>query len=126
VTGVAALVKAMHPVFTPTQVKGAIVASGRTVAGTSVRAVDAAVAATATPVPVNVGLRPSRTLLVLLAASHQLKVLGVTWDGVTWEGVTWDSVTWDSVTWESVSWESVSWESVSWESVSWEGVTWAQ
>jgi subtilisin family serine protease len=126
VSGTAALIAAVHPTYTPTQIKGAIVASGRSISGSTTKAVDAAVAITVTPAAVNIGLKPSRMLLVLVAASHQLKVLGVTWEGVTWENVAWDSVTWEGVTWESVSWESVTWESVSWESVSWEGVTWEE
>jgi serine protease AprX len=124
VTGVAALVLSSHRRFTPTQTKGAIVASARAIGGSRAGAVDAPNAITRTPAAVNVGLRPSKLLLAILAKSHQLKVRGVTWEGVTWEGVTWDGVTWDGVTWESVSWESISWESVSWETVTWEGVTW--
>ena len=138
VSGVAALVLAKNARYTPTQVKGAIVASGRAISGSTTRAVDANAALTSMTA-VNVGLRPSRVLLLLLAKLHLLKGQGVTWegvtwegvtwdgvtwDGVTWDGVTWDGVTWDGVTWESVSWESISWESVSWETVTWEGVTW--
>jgi subtilisin family serine protease len=131
VTGVAALVASDHKRYKPTQIKGAIVASTRRIAGSLAGAIDAPNALERTPAAVNVGLRPSKLLLALLARSGQLRVKGVTWegvtwDGVTWDGVTWDGVTWDGVTWESVSWESVSWESVSWETVTWEGVTWAQ
>jgi len=124
VTGVAALVASAHRNYSPTQVKGAIVASARPITGSAAGAIDAPNALTRTPAAVNVGLRPSKLLLAILARSHQLKVQGVTWEGVTWDGVTWDGVTWDGVTWDAVSWESVSWESVSWETVSWEGVTW--
>jgi serine protease AprX len=124
VTGVAALVASAHRAYSPTQIKGAIVASARRVTGSLVGAVDAPNALTRTPSAVNVGLKPSKLLLALLARSGQLRVQGVTWEGVTWEGVTWDGVTWDGVTWDSVSWESISWESVSWETVTWEGVTW--
>jgi subtilisin family serine protease len=130
-TGVAALVASAHRGYTPTQIKGALVASGRSVAGSRVAAIDAPNALTRIPAAVNVGLRPSKLLLAILARSGQLRIAGVTWEGVTWEGVTWDGVTWegvtwDGVTWESVSWESVSWESVSWETVTWEGVTWEE
>ena len=125
VSGIAALVLAAHPRYTPTQVKGAIVASGRPVAGSTTKAVDASAALTSMTA-VNVGIAPSRLLLSLLARLHMLKGKGVTWEGVTWDGVTWDGVTWEGVTWDSVSWESVSWETVSWETVTWEGVTWGK
>lgn len=123
VSGVAALVLSAHSRYTPTQVKGAVVASGRTVAGSATTAIDAAAALSAMT-SVNAGLAPSRVLLQQLAKLHLLKGKGVTWEGVTWEGVTWDGVTWEGVTWDGVTWESVSWESVSWETVTWETVTW--
>ena len=132
VSGVAALVASAHTRYTPTQIKGAIVASGRPISGSAAAAVDAPNALTRTPAQVNVRLKPSRLLLQILSKSHLLRVHGVTWDGVTWEdGVSWDGVTWedgvtsgDSLTWESISWEAVSWKTVSWETVTWDGVTW--
>ena len=125
VSGVAALVASEHGRFSPTQTKGAIVASGRAVTGSSTKAVDAALALSRTST-VNAGLRPSSLLLQALITSRALRLKGVTWEGVTWDGVTWDGVTWDGITWEAVNWKSVSWESVSWETITWEGVTWAK
>jgi serine protease AprX len=123
VSGVAALVASAHKRFTPTQVKGALVASTRPIAGSSAGAVDAPNALVRTSTA-NAGLRPSRLLLQILAKAHQLKVTGITWEGVSWDGVTWDGVTWDGVTWDAVSWESVTWETVAWETVAWETVAW--
>jgi serine protease AprX len=125
VSGVAALVASEHKHFSPTQIKGAIVASGRTVIGSSTKAVDALLALTRTTT-VNAGLRPSKLLLQVLLSAHALRLKGITWEGVTWDGITWDGITWDGITWESISWETVSWESVSWETITWEGVTWAK
>jgi serine protease AprX len=155
VSGVAALVASEHRSFGPTQIKGAIIASGRAVTGSVTRAVDASLALVRTGAA-NVGLRPSKLLLQVLLASHALRGKGITWEGVTWDGITWDGITWDgitwdgvtwngvtwngvtwngvtwngisweSLTWESISWESVSWESVTWETVSWEGITWSR
>ncbi len=130
VSGVAALVAAEHKRFSPTQIKGAIIASGRPVVGSEATAVDAAMALERTG-NANLGVRPSNLLLQILVLSHALRVKGVTWEGVTWEaitwdGITWDGITWDGITWDGITWEHVRWESVSWESVSWEGVTWAR
>jgi len=125
VSGVAALVASEHRKFSPTQIKGAIVASGRPITGSATKAVDAALALSRTTT-VNAGLKPSALLIQILLSSRALRPKGVTWEGVTWEGVTWDGVTWDGITWESIKWESVSWESVSWETITWEGVTWAK
>jgi hypothetical protein len=112
--GVSALVLQAHRSYSPTQVKGALVAGGRHVTGTRTPGLDADDALTARPARVNASLLPSRVLLRVLIASGQVSS-GVNWDGVTWEGITWESVTWEGVTWESVSWESVTWESVTWE-----------
>lgn len=122
VSGVAALVESAHRGYTPTQTKGAIVGSGRAIAGASAPAVDASVAIDATH-GVNAGLKPSKLLIDMLAKGG-VRLTGVTWEGVTWDGVTWEGVTWENIKWDSVSWETVSWETVSWETVTWEGVAW--
>jgi len=117
VSGVAALVRAAHPEYTPTMVKGALVSSGRRIANTSTRVVDASRALTSMTA-VNALLAPSQLLENFLSSSHLVAA------GTTWEGATWESVSWETVTWESVSWESVSWEAVTWETTTWEGATW--
>jgi subtilisin family serine protease len=112
VTGVVALVAAAHPDYTPTQLKGAVVASGRKVTGSRTKAVDAPAALTAMT-SVNKGLEPSRLLLDILSKNG----IKIQRSGVTWEGVTWENVTWENVTWESVSWEGVTWEGATWQQV---------
>ena len=123
VTGVAALVKAARPSATPNDVKGAIVASGRQVQGSSVTAVDAFSALTRNGTA-NAGLVPSRLLAKILTTAHQLNVNGVSWENVNWDVVSWDGVSWETVSWETVAWETISWETVAWETVTWEGVSW--
>ncbi len=106
VSGVAALVASARPAYGPTQIKGAIVASGRSV-GAAATAVDAAGALTAMT-RVNQGLEPSALLMQILTKSG----IKVSRKGVTWEGVTWESVTWETVSWEGATWEGVTWETV--------------
>jgi serine protease AprX len=115
VAGEAALVIDAHPAYTPTQVKGAIVASGRKVPGSRTRGADAATALVAQPSKVNVGLVPSAILLRLLARSGMAAPQGVSWDGISWEAISWETVNWQGISWESVSWEAVSWEGATWE-----------
>jgi serine protease AprX len=115
VSGEAALVVDAHPDYTPTQVKGAIVASGRKVSGSSTRGADVSDALVTRPSAVNVGLRPSAILLRLLGKSGAQAAQGVSWDGISWEAISWESVSWQGVSWESVSWEAVSWEGATWE-----------
>lgn len=107
VSGVAALVAAANPKYGPTQIKGAVVASGRSV-GAATGAVDAARALTAMT-RVNQGLEPSDLLMQILRSSKiQISRKGTTWEGVTWESVSWESVSWEGVTWDGVTWEAVS------------------
>jgi serine protease AprX len=110
VSGIAALVLADRSSYTPTQVKGAIVAGSRRVNGSHTPGADAAQALTAHPDRVNVGLKPSR-LLVEMLARNGVSIASVSWEGISWEAVSWEAVSWEGVAWEGVNWESVAWES---------------
>jgi serine protease AprX len=118
--GAAALVLEAHPRYSATQVKGALIESGRGIAGTRTPGMDVDDALTVRPARVNAGLLPSRVLLRLLAASGNVFGPGITWDGISWEGISWESVSWEGVAWEAVSWEGVTWDGVTWDSVTWE------
>src|SRR6184192_1095268 len=114
-TGAAADVLDAHGAYSPTQVKGALIAGGRRIVGTRTPGLDVDDALSARPARVNVGLLPSRVLLRLLAANGNVFGPGIAWDGISWEGISWESVSWEGVAWESVSWEGVTWDSVTWE-----------
>jgi serine protease AprX len=120
VAGAAADILEAHRNYSATQVKGALIASGRRIAGTRTPGLDVDDALTVRPARVNAGLVPSLVLLRLLAASGQLFGSGITWEGISWEGISWESVSWEGVAWESVSWEGVTWDGVTWDSVTWE------
>ncbi len=113
--GVAALVVDAHRNYSPTEVKGAIVAGGRRIARTRTPGLDADDALSVRPTRVNAGVLPSLVLLALLAKSGTTLSSGVSWEGITWEGISWESVSWEGVAWEAVSWEGVTWDSVTWE-----------
>jgi len=113
--GAAADVLEAHGAYSPTQVKGALIAGGRRIVGTRTPGLDVDDALAARPARVNVGLLPSRVLLRLLAANGNVFGPGIAWDGISWEGISWESVSWEGVAWESVSWEGVTWDSVTWE-----------
>jgi len=116
--GVAALVLQLHPWYTPTQVKGAIVAGSRNVWGSKTPGLLADNPLWASPAPVNAGLVPSSQLVRLLAASGvNVGSGGMSWEGISWEGISWEGLSWESISWEGVSWNSLSWERVSWEEV---------
>jgi serine protease AprX len=116
-SGAAALVLQAHPAYSPTEVKGALVAGGRRIAGTRTPGLDAAAALNARPARENVGVWPSLVLLNLLRSTGVFAGTGTTWTGISWEAVSWESVSWDAVSWEGIAWESVSWDAVSWDAL---------
>jgi serine protease AprX len=113
--GAAADVLEAHRSYSPTQVKGALVAGGRTIEGTRTPGLDVKDALTVRPARVNEDLRPSAVLLRLLGENGNQFGPGIAWDGISWEGISWESVSWEGVAWEAVSWEGVTWDSVTWE-----------
>jgi serine protease AprX len=122
--GAAALVLEAHPKYSPTLVKGALVAGGRRITGTRTPGLDVDNALGAKPARVNVGLLPSRVLLELLAEHGDVFGPGIDWEGISWEGISWESVSWEGIAWEAISWEGVTWDGVTWDGVTWDGVTW--
>jgi serine protease AprX len=122
--GAAALVLEARHRYSPTQVKGALVAGGRRINGTRTPGLDVDDALTAKPARVNAGLLPSRVLLRLLAENGDVFGPGIDWEGISWEGISWESVSWEGVAWEAISWEGVTWDGVTWDGVTWDGVTW--
>src|SRR2546425_11938914 len=70
--GVAALVLQAHTGYSPTQVKGAIVAGSRKVTGTRTPAVNALDALTARPALANAGVAPSAVLMKVPVAGGQI------------------------------------------------------
>jgi serine protease AprX len=114
--GIAALVLQVHSWYTPTQVKGAIVAGARKVWGSRTPAAMADSALYAPPAPVNAGLAPSSLLFSLLASSGtDIGSGGTSWEGISWEGISWEGLTWEGISWEGISGTCVSWERIAWE-----------
>jgi subtilisin family serine protease len=102
-SGAAALAAAAHPRWSPNQIKGAMVAGGRSIAKASAKGLDAARTLTTTNTA-NKGIAPSKVLIDMLTKSGLLRA-GVTWEDISWESITWDGVTWDDITWEGVTWD---------------------
>jgi serine protease AprX len=115
VTGAAALLLEDHAAYTVTQVKGALVASGRHVSGSKTPALDVDDALHVRPERVNSGLAPSLVLVRALWQSGNVVGPSVGWDGISWEGISWEAISWEGVAWEAISWEGVTWDSVTWE-----------
>ncbi len=138
VAGAAAQILAVHPDWTPSKVKGALMLTADRLAGVDALAqgfgsVDVAKSASITGAPnPNAGLErfvgPDATgtgsVFNDVSWSDAAKA-SVSWNSVSWSSVSWSDVSWSSVSWSSVSWSDVSWSSVSWSDVSWASVSWS-
>jgi len=130
VAGTAAQLLALHPGWTPDQVKGALmVSAARTNAGLAlgVGELDAFKAA-------NVQTPPNPNLSLLrFVANGTFDSAGWTasvrnapaWNAASWSSASWSSASWSSASWSSASWSSASWSSASWSSASWSSASWS-
>lgn len=143
VSGAADDLLALHPSWTPDQVKGALMVSAHQYAGASgfplgVGIVNgAAAAAVVNPPNPNAALDqfttvdPATGLQVFDAASWASNAAAdASWASASWASASWASASWASASWASASWASASWASASWASstdaaASWASASWA-
>jgi serine protease AprX len=137
VAGGAAVLLALHPNWTPDQVKGALMMTVKaTPAATpnsiGVGEVDVArAAALVNPPNPNAGLTPFIVTDLLTggksfdaASWTSAALLGASWTSASWTSASWTSASWTSASWTSASWTSASWTSASWTSASWTSASW--
>ncbi len=132
VAGTAAYLLALHPAWTPDQVKGALMLDadvpvgypGNGALGAGVLDGDGDVG-TSTPPNPNAALAPFVTTdssgnKVFAAASWaSAATASASWASASWSSASWASASWSSASWASASWSSASWASASWSSASW-------
>ena len=138
VAGAAAYVLAVHPDYTPDQVKGALMVSARPTAAAGwalgVGEVYASAAAWAWNPP-----NPNAALdqfLVADPAGGSLPVFDAaswasaakadaSWASASWASASWSAASWSTASWASASWADASWASASWADASWADASWA-
>ena len=142
VAGAAAELLAVHPSWTPDQVKGALMlrarAMGAAVPGTGGVGEVYIAGSTSLTLPPNPNLSLRRFVVAdpnggtrfdadawaAAAAADPLWDAG-TWEPGTWEPGTWEpSATWDTASWINGTWEPGTWEPGTWEPSSWVSGTW--
>jgi subtilisin family serine protease len=131
VSGAVAHILALHPTYSPDQVKGALMVTARPTAGAGwslgVGEVNAVQAATYFNPPnpnaaLNpfVGLDPTSGSPTFDTASwNSTAQSNASWNSASWNSASWNSASWNSASWNSASWNSASWNSASWNSASW-------
>jgi serine protease AprX len=139
VAAAADYVLAMHPTWTPDQVKGALMVSaaeptgysGGGAMGVGEVAADPAVRADGTANP-NAGLDAfvvidSTTGLYAVDTNawYSTAATNPSWNTMSWASQSWASAAWSTQSWASLSWASQSWASMSWASQSWASLSWA-
>jgi serine protease AprX len=132
VSGAVAHMLALHPGYTPDQVKGALMVTARPTSGDAwslgVGEVDAVQAATYLDPPnpnvaldafigpdPNGGSAPTFDT----ASWNNTAQSDASWNSASWNSASWNSASWNSASWNSASWNSASWNSASWNSASW-------
>ena len=138
VSGMADDLIALHPTWTPDQVKGALMVSASPYASSSpqfslgVGIVNgAAASAVADPPNPNAALDQFATtdaatgLPVFDAASWASAAsASAAWGSAAWASAAWGSAAWGSAAWGSAAWGSAAWGSAAWGSAAWGSAAW--
>jgi serine protease AprX len=135
VAGAAADILAMHPTWTPDQVKGALMLTAKP-AGLAklgqlgVGEVDIAAAARRSSVPnpnvdLNRFVSTSSTgggLTFNDASWHTAAASDASWHTASWIDASWSTASWSTASWSTASFNDASWSTASWSTASWSDI----
>ena len=138
VSGAAAYLLALHPTWSPDQVKGALMVSAKATPSAlplseGVGEVDLSRAAdvVAPPNPnlaldTFLALDPSGgpTPVFDAASWGSTARANASWGTASWGDASWGSASWGSASWGSASWGSSAWSAASWGTASWGDASW--
>ena len=137
VAAAAAAILAVHPNYTPGQVKGVLMLTANELpaavpgsVGVGELDMRAATSFTGSPPDPDAGLEPFITSSadgpMFDAASWSSAVQSnASWNSASWSSASWSSASWSSASWSSASWSSASWSSAAWSSASWSSAAWS-
>jgi serine protease AprX len=137
--GAAADLLALHPTWTPDQVKGALMLSAKPIApsaparssGVGELKLDAAALVNSPPNP-NLALEqflvpdPSGGAVPVFSAASWVDAAtaNTAWDTSSWSGASWSTASWGEASWGDASWGEASWATASWGDASWADASW--
>jgi serine protease AprX len=131
--GAAAVLTAHHPDAVPDDVKGALVATAKPVAGSPAGAVDLAAADEARsdiswwqehPLAGDAAGRPEHMPWAETGGWDSARWYSARWYGDNWDSARWYSARWYGDNWDSARWYSARWYSARWYSARWYGDNW--
>ncbi len=122
VAGAAAQIIALHPGWSPDQVKGALMLTAKP-------------APNAVPRSIGVGeVNASRAAQVSIAPNANASIDryltqvaggGLSFDSASWNSAVTSNASWSDASWADASWASASWSAASWADASWADASWA-
>ena len=119
--GAAAILLQHHPEATPDDVKGALIAAGDPMKGTTAKAIDISGADAAHANPDWLQRHP----VAAKGLGGQLKGNEMPWAGFRWAGDTWRPVRWVDGEWVGFRWADEQWAGFRWADERWAGFRWA-
>ncbi|HSK15984.1 MAG TPA: S8 family serine peptidase [Gaiellaceae bacterium] len=136
VSGAAAQILARHPDWTPDQVKGALMATARSLpladsGSVGVGTIDPVAATSLAEAPDgNAHLAPfaereRNAVLFDRDAWVAVAIDDPSWAEASWAKASWAQASWAKASWANETWSSASWASASWAKASWANATWA-
>ncbi len=138
VAGSAALLLALHPEWTPDQVKGALMLSARATPsaaplsmGVGEVDVSRAVKLTDPPNPnlaldqfLTVDPTGGSTPVFDTASWGSAARTDASWGAASWGAASWGAASWGAASWGTASWGTASWGTASWGAASWGAASW--
>jgi serine protease AprX len=123
VSGIAAQLLALHPAWTPDQVKGALMLTANYLGGPGFAAgvgqVDALWAGYGLGEDAPDANENYGPFILTDSVTGQKFFDEASWTSYVEGAASWSSASWSSASWSSASWSSASWSSASWSSASW-------
>ena len=129
VAGAAAQLLAVHPRWTPDEVKGALMLSARPAGLADYRSVGVGQVELRGALRLSRPPNPNRALTRFLIEDPTGTPIPVfdaaSWDSATNSDASWDSASWADASWADASWADASWADASWADASWADASWA-
>ena len=137
VAGAAAQLLALHPGWTPDQVKGALMLTARQSSAITNWAIGvgevnagAAAALTSPPNPNAaldrfIGNDPAKGLTFNAPSWLSVAKASASWADASWADASWADASWAEASWADASWTDASWADASWADASWADASWA-